>query len=71
VCHLSPAAARPRDDISLHIDHDHETGAIRGALCFSCNNLLGDVHDDVSLLLAAAEYLWEHQHPELVSTDSR
>jgi hypothetical protein len=66
ICHRAP-----RPDISLHVDHDHETGAIRGLLCFSCNNLLGDVHDDVSLLLAAAEYVWAHQHPELVSTDSR
>ena len=61
ICHRPP-----RDDISLHVDHDHETGAIRGLLCFSCNNLLGDVRDDMSLLLAAAEYLWEHKRLRLV-----
>ncbi len=47
----------PRLDISLHFDHDHETGALRGILCFRCNNALGDFDDDVSLLQAAVRYL--------------
>lgn len=50
----------PRDDISLHVDHDHETGALRSLLCFTCNNLLGDVQDDAQLLAKAAAYLVRH-----------
>lgn len=47
----------PRPDISLHLDHDHESGQLRGILCFRCNNALGDFDDDVSLLRAAVRYV--------------
>jgi hypothetical protein len=50
----------PRDDISLHVDHDHESGALRKLLCFPCNNLLGDVGDDRRLLEQAVAYLEAH-----------
>jgi len=50
----------PRDDIALHVDHDHETGAIRGITCFRCNNALGDLDDDPKLLARAAQYLEGH-----------
>lgn len=39
------------------IDHDHETGEIRGLLCPSCNTGLGYFKDDPTLLRSAIEYL--------------
>ena len=48
---------RPERAASLHLDHCHDTGAIRGILCLSCNQGLGKVHDDPDLLEAAARYL--------------
>jgi hypothetical protein len=32
------------------VDHCHNTGAVRGLLCVSCNLILGKAHDDVSTL---------------------
>lgn len=42
---------------SLHLDHCHDTGAIRGILCLSCNQGLGKFREDADLLDAAARYL--------------
>jgi hypothetical protein len=47
-------------DISLHVDHDHSSGAIRGLLCFPCNNALADFREDRQLLSEAADYLDRH-----------
>lgn len=42
-----------------HVDHDHETGAVRGILCHGCNHALGGAHDNPDTLIAAAKYLWK------------
>lgn len=45
----------------LYVDHNHETGKIRGLLCLRCNVGLGSFRDADELLDRAADYLrrWE------------
>jgi hypothetical protein len=42
---------------SLHIDHDHASGAIRGLLCNGCNRAIGYISNDPRVAAAMAEYL--------------
>jgi hypothetical protein len=47
----------PKTKRGLHVDHDHETGKVRGLLCHGCNVALGSFKEDVTLLNKAIEYL--------------
>lgn len=42
---------------NFNIDHDHETGEVRGLLCNGCNTALGLLKDSISNLQAAILYL--------------
>lgn len=47
----------PTTKHGFHVDHDHETGRIRGILCHGCNTALGGAKDDPEILRKAAAYL--------------
>jgi hypothetical protein len=52
-------APRGRAKNSVAVDHNHESGAVRGLLCRNCNAGIGYLMDDPDLLISAAEYLVE------------
>lgn len=47
---------------SLCVDHDHETGEIRGLLCSACNAAIGLFKDDPAVLSKAIAYLKGARH---------
>ena len=51
VCVICPRAP------AVHVDHCHETGRVRGVLCFNCNSGLGLLRDDPEAMNRAADYL--------------
>ena len=46
--------------LRLSVDHNHETGKIRGLLCAACNHAIGFVKENVKTLKQAAEYLEQY-----------
>lgn len=48
---------RGRKKNSAAVDHNHQTGAVRGLLCRLCNHGLGAFRDNPNILQSAAKYL--------------
>lgn len=48
------------DQRRVHVDHCHATGKIREILCHSCNQVLGQARDNISVLQGAIRYLRRH-----------
>jgi hypothetical protein len=52
ICKVPPTAKR-----RLDIDHDHQTGRVRGLLCTCCNRAIGLLREDATLFQAAMNYI--------------
>lgn len=42
---------------NLHVDHNHETGEVRGLLCQPCNHAIGLLKENPKIIKAALEYV--------------
>lgn len=61
ICGDPPKPDGVRAASRLHVDHDHETGAVRELLCNHCNRMVGAARDRPELLRAAAAYIERHR----------
>lgn len=55
----------------MHLDHDHQTDAIRGTLCHRCNVGLGHYLDDPARIDRAAAYLRRYAAESVLSFDQK
>ena len=55
--------SRTRDGVPLRlcIDHNSQTGQVRGLLCSRCNVAIGMLDHDIDVILAAAQYLKKYE----------
>lgn len=58
ICGSPPVGRTKRGPAErLDVDHDHDTGEVRGLICHPCNVMLGQARDNVEVLEAAILYL--------------
>lgn len=54
-----PRGRGAHNSLSFYIDHDHQTGVVRGLLCHACNTGLGAFRDSSTSMNSAIQYLSE------------
>lgn len=63
ICFKPETAEKHGRVLALSVDHNHETGRIRGLLCGQCNTGIGKFGDDIDLLMNAISYLRKRAVP--------
>ena len=56
-CAICGAAVDQHEDRSLPVDHDEETGEVRGILCSHCNRAIGLFEHNIDMVQSAIDYL--------------
>ena len=64
ICESSKSLDRNGNQARLCVDHDHQTGMVRGLLCSTCNSALGLFKDDARLLTRALMWIRMAELPD-------
>ena len=57
ICNTNIQEATLGPGAHFAVDHNHDTGVVRGLLCMACNIMLGKARDNPDILRAGADYL--------------
>lgn len=60
ICKTTEPTGHGKKNGRFSVDHDHETGEVRGLLCHACNVALGSFKDNVEILKNAIFYIQRH-----------
>lgn len=61
ICSTPMELMGSKQSATAHVDHDHETGAVRALLCTRCNTGLGMFRDEPAIISSALTYLTHHK----------
>ncbi len=61
ICGLPECGRIHGHSLSLAVDHDHQTGKVRGLLCHQCNRAVGMLHNNPDFFESGARYLRQNQ----------
>ena len=70
-CAICKSTDPYRNNGNWDIDHDHETGLVRGILCHHCNVMLGSAKENLEVLESAIVYLKYHRKGSGAETPGR
>jgi hypothetical protein len=66
ICSKPETATRNGKIKALAVDHNHQTGKVRGLLCSDCNTGIGKLKEDRNIFVSAIRYLDKHSDKEKV-----
>ena len=62
VCFICGKGEMNNKNKVLCVDHNHETGKVRGLLCGRCNSALGQLDENINNLLRMVEYIEKYNN---------